>query len=395
MAQTASGSLLSTATGAVEQATGATTRQATENAPAGAVAASTVQRVVAAASPRAGSDGAAPASASSAPSLPPSPSAGSVAGAVVGVASHAVSTVVHQASSAPVAHLEEAVRHPAATLASVPARTATVVAQPAHDLLGSSGSVHQVERLATQTVGRLATRTVGTVQGALPVSPTGSTPPVVIGGGGRPTPPSLPDPGLPTGGPPQSTPSGPQPSHPAKPGSPSSPSPLSEAALSTPSTTAPATDVTATDAAAAVSGWSVAGALPTKPPAAGGQGSRPATATRPAIAFTTGLPGALVSGDQALGGPSSPLSSLTGRSATDGKSAPSAPRGVSRPQPEPPPVGGSPGATSAAAGGFASILLLGLAGLLTLGVPGAARNLRLASESQPAAPFVLTPDRPG
>jgi hypothetical protein len=63
------------------------------------------------------------------------------------------------------------------------------------------------------------------------------------------------------------------------------------------------------------------------------------------------------------------------------------------PAPAPPTGGGSPASADAPGTGF--LILLALAGLLSLGAPSVARKLRLAGESCGASAFVLIPERPG
>jgi hypothetical protein len=87
-----------------------------------------------------------------------------------------------------------------------------------------------------------------------------------------------------------------------------------------------------------------------------------------------------------LGGPQ--MSHKGGRGGSQGSPLPSTPL------PAPGPLGGvSP--ASAAALGFGLLMLIGLAGLLVLVAPFAARRLRLAGESLGASAFVLIPERPG
>jgi hypothetical protein len=77
-----------------------------------------------------------------------------------------------------------------------------------------------------------------------------------------------------------------------------------------------------------------------------------------------------------------------GRGGSQGSALPSTPF------PAPGPLGGvSP--ASAAALGFGFLMFLGLAGLLVLAAPFAARWLRLAGRSLGASAFVLVPERPG
>lgn len=88
------------------------------------------------------------------------------------------------------------------------------------------------------------------------------------------------------------------------------------------------------------------------------------------------------------------LVASSGVAAPADRTVPRSPAGAPR-QPDPLPGGSPAGTTSAPGGGASAFFLLGLLGLLILGLPGAARNLRLASESRPVAPFILIPDRPG
>jgi hypothetical protein len=77
------------------------------------------------------------------------------------------------------------------------------------------------------------------------------------------------------------------------------------------------------------------------------------------------------------------------RSGAGASTEPSAPS----PAPAPAPDGSSP--SSAAAAGVGFLIFLGLAGLLLLGGPSAARRMRLAGESYGVSAFVLIPERPG
>jgi hypothetical protein len=80
----------------------------------------------------------------------------------------------------------------------------------------------------------------------------------------------------------------------------------------------------------------------------------------------------------------------------DGISTPRGAHSAPAPLPAPAPIpAGSSSSAAGSAAGFGSIIFLSLAGLLAWGAPQALRRLRLASESQRPAPFVLIADRPG